>query len=133
MLKLQFLTCKKYREEWSAVKNCNFSKIQFFQCTSTVIPLHIFAVGRISTQGAPCNLYRERVCSVVVSQIIVVNVQTEKFMWATTFSDYLGLKHVGKQKKLNFYPCFHAQALQSFSTYRTIQLSLMPPQLEISN
>ena len=46
MLKLQFLTCKKYREEWSTVKNCNFSKVQFFQCTSTVIPLHIFAVPK---------------------------------------------------------------------------------------
>ena len=44
MLKLQFLTCKKYREQRSTVKNCNFSKLQFFQCTSTVIPLHIFAV-----------------------------------------------------------------------------------------
>ena len=46
MLKLQFLTCKKYSEERSTVKNCNFSKLQFFQCTSTVISLHIFAVWR---------------------------------------------------------------------------------------
>ena len=44
MLKLQFLTGKKHNEEWSTVKNCNFSKVQFFQCTSTVIPLYIFAV-----------------------------------------------------------------------------------------
>ena len=44
MLKLQFLTCKKYSEQRSTLKNCNFSKIKFFQCTSTVIPLHIFAV-----------------------------------------------------------------------------------------
>ena len=44
MLKLQFLTCKKYSEEWSTVKNCNFSKVQFFNCTSTVIPLYIFVV-----------------------------------------------------------------------------------------
>ena len=44
MLKLQFLTCKKYSEHRSKVKNCNFSKLQFFKCTSTVIPLHIFAV-----------------------------------------------------------------------------------------
>ena len=44
MLKLQFLSCKKYSEHWSTVKNCNFSKLQFFKCTSTVISLHIFAV-----------------------------------------------------------------------------------------
>ena len=44
MLKLQFLSCKKYSEHWSTVKNCNFSKLQFFKCTSTVILLHIFAV-----------------------------------------------------------------------------------------
>ena len=44
MLKLQFLTGKKHNEEWSAVKNCDFSKLQFFKCTFTVIFLHIFAV-----------------------------------------------------------------------------------------
>ena len=44
MLKLQFLTGKKYDEEWSTVKNCNFSKLQFFKCNFTVISLHIFAV-----------------------------------------------------------------------------------------
>ena len=44
MLKLQFLTGKKHNEEWSAVKNCNFSKLKFFKCTFTVISLHIFAV-----------------------------------------------------------------------------------------
>jgi hypothetical protein len=44
MLKLQFLTGKKHNEEWSTVKNCNFSKLQFFKCTSTVITLYIFAV-----------------------------------------------------------------------------------------
>ena len=44
MLKLQFLTGKKHNEEWSAVKNCNFSKLQFYKCTFTVISLHIFAV-----------------------------------------------------------------------------------------
>ena len=44
MLKLQFLTGKKHNEEWSTVKNCNFSKLQFFKCNFTVISLHIFAV-----------------------------------------------------------------------------------------
>ena len=44
VLNLQFLTCKKYSKHRSTVKNCNFSKLQFFKCTSTVIPLHIFAV-----------------------------------------------------------------------------------------
>ena len=44
VLNLQFWSCKKYSEHRSTVKNCNFSKLQFFQCTSTVIPLHIFAV-----------------------------------------------------------------------------------------
>ena len=44
VLNLQFLTCKKYSEHRSTVNNCNFSKLQFFKCTSTVIPLHIFAV-----------------------------------------------------------------------------------------
>ena len=44
VLNLQFLTCKKYSEHRSTVKNCNFSRLQFFKCTSTVIPLHIFAV-----------------------------------------------------------------------------------------
>ena len=47
MLKLQFLSCKKYSEHWSTVKNCNFSKLQFFKCTSTVISLHIFAVWAV--------------------------------------------------------------------------------------
>ena len=44
VLNLQFLTCKKYSEHRSAVNNCNFSKLQFFKCTSTVISMHIFAV-----------------------------------------------------------------------------------------
>ena len=53
MLKLQFLTGKKHNEEWSTVKNCNFSKLQFFKCTFTVISLHIFAVwGKDSTTSA---------------------------------------------------------------------------------
>ena len=42
--KLQFLICKKYSEEWSTAKNSNLSKVQWFKCTSTVIPLYIFAV-----------------------------------------------------------------------------------------
>ena len=49
MQKLQFLNCKKYSEVWSTVKNCNFSKLQFFQCSSTVITLHIFAVRSITS------------------------------------------------------------------------------------
>ena len=49
MLKLQFLIGKKYNEEWSTVKNCNFSKLQFFKCNFTVISLHIFAVNRMVT------------------------------------------------------------------------------------
>ena len=44
MLKLQFLTSKKYSEPRSTVENCIFSKLQFFKCTSIAIPLHIFAV-----------------------------------------------------------------------------------------
>ena len=44
MLKLQFLTCKKYSEEGPTVKNCNFSELHFFDCNFTVISLHIFAV-----------------------------------------------------------------------------------------
>ena len=44
MLKLQFLTCKKYSEPRTTVENCIFSKLQFFKCTSIAIPLHIFAV-----------------------------------------------------------------------------------------
>ena len=51
MLKLQFLTGKKHNEEWSTVKNCNFSKLQFFKCTFTVISLHIFAVWPNSTKN----------------------------------------------------------------------------------
>ena len=51
MLKLQFLTCKKYSKQRSTVKNWNVSKLQFFQCTSTVIPLHIFAI-----YGTPFSL-----------------------------------------------------------------------------
>ena len=55
MLKLQFLTGKKHNEEWSAVKNCNFSKLQFFKCTFTVISLHIFAV-----QGVSNTIFRQK-------------------------------------------------------------------------
>ena len=49
MLNLQFLTCKKYSEHRSTVKNCNFSKLQFFKCTSTVISMHIFAVQSLKS------------------------------------------------------------------------------------
>ena len=55
MLKLQFLTGKKHNEEWSTVKNCNFSKLQFFKCTFTVISLHIFAV-----QGVSNTIFRQK-------------------------------------------------------------------------
>ena len=51
MLKLQFLTAKKYSEEWSTVKNCNFSKVQFFNRTFTVIALYIFAVYDIGNHN----------------------------------------------------------------------------------
>jgi serine/threonine protein kinase len=34
----------KYSKQQSTVKYCTFSKLQCFQCTSTVISLHIFAV-----------------------------------------------------------------------------------------
>ena len=53
MLKLQFLIGNKYNEEWSTVKNCNFSKLQFFKCNFTVISLHIFAVNPIGAKGLP--------------------------------------------------------------------------------
>ena len=55
MLKLQFLTCKEYSEQRSTVNNCNFSKLQFFQCTSTVILLHIFAVQTVQLSGLSFN------------------------------------------------------------------------------
>ena len=63
MLKLQFLTGKKHNEEWSTVKNCNFSKLQFFKCTFTVISLHIFAVwfvyqNRLEPSGGIYHLYK---------------------------------------------------------------------------
>ena len=55
MLKLQFLIGKKYNEEWSTVKNCNFSKLQFFKCNFTVISLHIFAVYMANNSYQPDN------------------------------------------------------------------------------
>ena len=44
MLKLQFFTSKKYSEAWSVVNHCIFFKAQWFHCTSTVLPLYVFAV-----------------------------------------------------------------------------------------
>ena len=55
VLKLQFLTCKKYSEHRSTVKNCNFSRLQFFKYTFTVIPLHIFAVQGACSFLLSCN------------------------------------------------------------------------------
>ena len=43
--------------------------------------------------------------------------QTEKFIWATAFSHYLGLKHIRTTKILKIYAFFHPnQAVQSFTT-----------------
>ena len=61
VLNLQFLTCKKYSEHRSTVKNCNFSKLQFFKCTSTVIPLHIFAVQNCVKRGGELRNNHEMV------------------------------------------------------------------------
>jgi hypothetical protein len=44
MLKLQFLTGKKYSEAWSVVNHCIFSKAHWFNCISAVLPLYVFAV-----------------------------------------------------------------------------------------
>ena len=57
MLKLQFLTCKKYSEEWPTVKNCNFSELHFFDCNFTVISLHIFAVYVLTTARIPTEFW----------------------------------------------------------------------------
>ena len=47
--------------------------------------------------------------------------QTEKLMAATKFSDYLGLNHYKKVKKLkHFIHLGLAQGSQSFATYRSI-------------
>ena len=52
-----------------------------------------------------------------VFQIIVLTSQTEKILWATRFSHYLGQKHYRKQKIEKFYAYFHmAQAILSFTT-----------------
>ena len=43
--------------------------------------------------------------------------QTEKFIRATAFSHYLGLKHIRTTKILKIYAFFHPnQAVQSFTT-----------------
>ena len=43
--------------------------------------------------------------------------QTEKFLWATAFSHYLGLKDIRTTKILKIYAFFHPnQAVQSFTT-----------------
>ena len=50
--------------------------------------------------------------------------QTEKLMAGTKFSDYLGLNHYKKAKKLKYF--IHlglAQGPQSFATYRSISPS----------
>ena len=50
--------------------------------------------------------------------------QTEKLMAATKFSDYLGLNHYKKAKKLkHFIHLGLAQGPQSFATYRSISPS----------
>ena len=50
--------------------------------------------------------------------------QTEKLMAGTKFSDYLGLNHYKKAKKLNhFIHLGLAQGPQSFATYRSISPS----------
>jgi hypothetical protein len=52
-----------------------------------------------------------------------VSSQTHKFIAATKFSDYLGLKHYKKAKKIkHFIHLRLAQGPQSFNTYHTISL-----------
>ena len=49
--------------------------------------------------------------------IMTVSFETDKFIWATAFSYYLGLKYCRKSKIEKFCAFFHlAQALQSFTT-----------------
>ena len=43
-MKLQLLTDLNYSKEQPTFKNCDFPGLHFFNCTSTVISLHIFAV-----------------------------------------------------------------------------------------
>ena len=51
----------------------------------------------------------------------ILSSQTEKLMAGTKFSDYLGLNHYKKAKKLkHFIHLRLAQGLQSFVTYRSI-------------
>ena len=76
MLKLQFLTGKKHNEEWSPVKNCNFSKLQFFKCTFTVISLHIFAVysGIIEKNVIKCvHMYLQTLYFLVLHCTFVID------------------------------------------------------------
>ena len=43
--------------------------------------------------------------------------QTEKFIWDTALSHYLGLKHIRTTKILKIYAFFHPnQAVQNFTT-----------------
>ena len=63
--------------------------------------------------------------------MVYQNVQTEKSMCATPFSDYLGQKHYSKQKFWNFHPCFpFAQALQKMEWKKLLGFRNMQEKLE---
>ena len=92
MLKLQFFTCKKYSKEWSTVKNCIFSKVQFLNCTSTVNPLHIFAVySSPDFTLAMTHTYRKVVSSSVVWEVSWFHYRIWQYI--PFFRAYLVLNH----------------------------------------
>ena len=57
----------------------------------------------------------------------LVSSQTDKLMAGTKFSDYLGLNHYKKAKKIkHFIHLRLAQGPQSFNTYHTISPTVNP-------
>ena len=99
-------TCKKYSEQWSTVKNCNFLKLHFFQCTSTVIiPLHIFAVRHVIETSTDLQFFQPSAVPFSWSAICVTIIGAySKSMWTESEWKHIlpGVKRKVHQWTLTF-------------------------------
>ena len=57
----------------------------------------------VHCKGHTAKIFYDLYKGTRVSQIIVLTSQTEKFLWATRFSHYLGQKHYRNAKKFEFF------------------------------
>ena len=88
------------------IKHCGYHGLQCFQVYQLFFAkmVIIFVKGPIDLPIG-CPKY-------------ALSSQTEKFIWATAFSHYLGLKYIRTTKILKIHAFFHPnQSVQSFTMY----------------